>query len=220
MKKETKQVMKILAAVFLASLFTLIAAKGLLYVPDAYVSDALYQSVDAADGEIVVVGIDEKAIDELGPLPWDRSVIADAIFYLNSIDDGPAVIGIDVMYSGNSASIPSDEYLAEAASKGNVVVACAATYNSTLEFSGDDFYMDNMAVTSFEQPYQELLQNADCGHINVMPDKDGVIRHALESVRDMEGNSVSSFPRVIYEKYCSANGIEMNPKAASEREFW
>ncbi len=106
MKKETKQVMKILAAVFLASLFTLIAAKGLLYVPDAYVSDALYQSVDAADGEIVVVGIDEKAIDELGPLPWDRSVIADAIFYLNSIDDGPAVIGIDVLSSGNSASTP------------------------------------------------------------------------------------------------------------------
>ncbi len=220
MKKSTRLMMKTVTAFVIAAIFTLIAAKGLLYVPDSYVSDALYQWADVADGEIVIVGIDEKAIDELGPLPWDRSVMADILFYLNSTDYDPAAIGIDVMYSGNSSSISSDELLAEAASNGNVVFACAATYNSTLEFDADNFYMDNMSVTSFDWPYQALLDNADYGHINVMPDKDGVIRHALKTVTDMDGNTISSFSRVIYEKYCKAHGLEINPEAAPQSNFW
>ncbi len=220
MKKSLKLAARIITAICIASVFTAIAAGGGLYVPDAYVSDALYQSVEAADGEIVVIGIDEKAIEELGPLPWDRSIIADVINYLNSSDVIPAAIGVDVMYSGNSSSQASDSYLAGAASRGNVVVACAATFSSNLEVDGDSFYMDNMSVAAFDRPYEELLQSADCGHINVMPDRDGVIRHALKTVRDLSGDTVSSFSRVIYEKYCSDRGASPNSEPKTSGDFW
>nr|WP_297706795.1 adenylate/guanylate cyclase domain-containing protein [uncultured Butyrivibrio sp.] len=220
MGKRAKLALKIVSAFCLSAIFTIICAKGLLYVPDGYVSDALYQSTGAADGQIVVIGIDETALDELGPLPWDRSIIADVIMYLNSIEKKPAVIGVDVIYSGSGASEASDEYLARAAEAGNVVVACTATYNSTLVVDGSSFYMDDRAVTAFDEPYEALLENAQCGHINVMPDKDGVIRHALISVNDLEGNRISSFSRMVYEKYCLEKNIEVNPEPASENGFW
>jgi adenylate cyclase len=220
MKKRTKRLLAILSAVLTALLFTLIAGKGILYVPDGYVSDVLYQRTGASDGCITVIGIDEKAIEELGPFPWDRSVMADIIMYLNSADEKPAVIGVDVLYSGEGASRASDEYLAAAAGEGNVVVACAATYSSTLVTEGDSFYMDDMAVTAFDEPYPELLQNAECGHINVMPDKDGVIRHALMKVSHPDGREVSSFSRVIYEKYCEKMGAVPGPEPDSKTGFW
>ena len=220
MNKSKKLLLRILCAFFISLLFTSIAACGILYVPDGFVSDAFYQSVDAADGEMVVIGIDEKAIEELGPLPWDRSIMADVITYLNSAEELPAVIGVDVMYTGNSDSPASDSYLAIAASKGNTVMACAATYNSTLKIDGDSFYMDQMTVTSFDWPYDELLENSECGHINFMPDNDGVVRHALKYVSDSQGNSVCSFSRVIYEKYCKAKNITANPEPETKEDFW
>ena len=212
--------LRVLSALCISCIFTLVAAKGLLYVPDQYVSDLLYQATGGSDGEIVVIGIDEKALDELGPLPWDRSVMGDVIYCLNSLEDKPAVIGVDVMYTGDGASEASDIYLASAAAQGNVVVACNATFNSTVIEDGDSFYMNDMTVTDFDKPYEALSQNADYGHINVMPDSDGTIRHALMKVNDLDGNSISSFSRVVYEKYALANNQIMNPEPDSKDGFW
>ena len=127
MGKSTKLALRILIAICISLFFTFIAWYGLLYVPDGYVSDALYQSTGAADGQIVIIGIDERALDEIGPLPWDRSIMADVIMTLNSSSAKPSVIGVDVLYSGNSAYADSDQYLANAAGTGNVVVASIAT---------------------------------------------------------------------------------------------
>ncbi len=220
MSKRLKKTIAILAIFLVSVLFTAAAAGGLLYVPDSYVSDALYQFPGGSDAEITVIGIDERAIEELGPFPWDRSVMADVIMYLNSGEEKPAVIGIDVLYTCDGASEASDAYLAAAASEGNVVVACAATFSSMLVTEGDSFYMDDMAVTAFDEPYEALSLSADCGHINVMPDKDGVIRHALTRVNNPEGEAVSSFSRVIYEKYCRAKEITANPEPSTKSGFW
>ncbi len=220
MGKSLKLALRILIAICISLLFTFIAWDGLLYIPDGYVSDALYQSTGAADGQIVLIGIDEKALDEIGPLPWDRSIMADVIMSLNSSLAKPSVIGVDVLYSGNSAYIDSDQYLANAAGTGNVVVASIATFNSQLVEEGEIFYMDDMAVTAFDAPYEALLENAATGHINVMKDKDGVIRHALKSVNDMDGRTISSFSRVVYENYCADKGFDVNPEPETKNGFW
>ena len=207
-------------AVFIALLISFIAGSGILYDPDQYVSDMLYQSAGASDGEILVIGIDEKALEELGPFPWDRSVMADVILYLNSAEVKPLVIGVDVLYAGSGISESSDEYLAMAASPGNVVVAANATFTNRVVEEGSSFYMDSRAVTAFDRPYEALAKEADYGHINVMPDKDGIIRHALIDVTSPDGEVVSSFPRVVYEKYCSGRKLQPNPEPKSKTGFW
>ena len=217
---KNKPITKLIYALCAAFIFTLTAALGLLYVPDNYVSDAFYQHTSVTDNEIVVVGIDERALEELGPLPWDRSIMGDVIFYLNSQDAAPAVIGVDVIYQGSSPSEGSDHYLAEAAKKGNVVMAASATFSSTLTQTGESFYIDDMTVSAYDRPYEELGQNATVGHVNVMPDKDGVIRHALTEVEDPKGSVENSFSRVIYEKYCEAKGIAAKDSPASAGGFF
>jgi adenylate cyclase len=220
MRKNIINLIVVISIIAISLLFVAISGSGLLSAPDGYLSDALYQETGAADGEITVIGIDEKAIEELGPFPWDRSVMGDVLMFLNSAEEKPAVIGIDVLYAGSGASESSDEYLAAAASESNVVVACSANFESTLITQGDSFYMDDFSVLSLDKPYDALMQSADYGHINVMPDSDGVIRHALMKVQDPAGGEVSSFSRVIYEKYCSKKNLEINPEPSGERNFW
>ena len=54
-------------ALLAVGMLTLLAALGVLDALDNAASDALYQSRNASDGEIVLIGIDDQAIEELGP---------------------------------------------------------------------------------------------------------------------------------------------------------
>ena len=55
-----------LLMVLIAAILTLIAASGLFRAVDLAASDAFYQSRSASDGKIVLVGIDQKALEEIG----------------------------------------------------------------------------------------------------------------------------------------------------------
>ena len=60
-----------------AALFALAAFGGLLYSLDGPLCDALYQKRRTVDGRIAVVGIDERALEALGPFQnWDRELMA------------------------------------------------------------------------------------------------------------------------------------------------
>lgn len=147
-------VTKTLVVLLSAAAVTAIAWLGWLDPLDNIVSDAFYQQREATDGEIVVIGMDQRAVDVLGPMPWPRDVMADAIAFLNSDPEtAPAAIGIDVLYVGESSDPGADEYLAEVCAEGgNVVVASAATFGSDLVVdvdNYDDFYMNTRAVLAW-----------------------------------------------------------------------
>ena len=91
-------------ALLAVGMLTLLAALGVLDALDNAACDALYQSRNATDGEIVLIGIDDRAIEELGPYgQWNRDIIAMTLEALNQSEDcRPAAIGIDVLYTGES----------------------------------------------------------------------------------------------------------------------
>ncbi len=197
------------------------AALGLLYVPDNILADALYEHPSPTDGEIVVVGMDERASEMLGPMPWDRSVFADAISFLNSDPDNrPAAIGIDVLFSGESADPDSDAYLADVCrDAGNVVCAAVGEFGSAVRETEDGFYIDSRALLAWEEPYGALASSVYVAHINAMADEDGIMRHSMLYVETPFG-TVYSFARALYEKYCAANGLLPNPPPATEGGFF
>lgn len=221
--KNKERLKKLLAALLAAAVCTALFLSGWLYSADASVSDALYQRAVGADGEIVVIGMDQRAADLLGPMPWPRSVMADVIYHLNETDPDkrPAVIGIDVLYIGESGNPEADADLAAVSEDGgNVVVAAAATFGSELVETDDGFYMDPRAVLAFDTPFDALREGTDIGHINAMSDTDGMIRHALLYV-DVPGlGRVYSFPRVIYERWCEATGTAPNPMPETTDGFF
>ena len=196
-----------------AAALCLIAWSGALNGMDGSLSDALYQRPGMTDGEIVVIGMDQRAVEELGPMPWPRDIMADVVAYLNSDpDQKPAVIGIDVLYVGESADTDADAYFAEIAAEGeNVVVASAATFGNSIVDNGETFYLDERAVLYWDSPYPDLADVTGTGHINAMADADGIIRHAMLYVDPPEEERVYSFARVIYERWCEENGTDANP---------
>jgi adenylate cyclase len=153
--------------------------------------DALYRSPGLIDPNIFVFGIDEETLIEFGPFQfWSRQIMADAISILNS-DPGwePAVIAVDVLYSGYSNCPESDAALADAAAEiGNVIFGAAASFN----WAGE--------VTTFERPFASLERVSGYGALNSFVDPDGVVRRALTGI-DAHGVMEPTFPVVIYEMF-------------------
>lgn len=203
---------------------TLLAGLGALRGIDRAASDLWYQSRSASDGDIVLVGIDQRALEEIGPYQqWGREVIAQAIQTLNQSEDcRPAVIGVDVLFAGETDE-ESDRWLAQAAGEyGNVVAACSAEIGSALVEDGDGGYrMDPFAVQSFDEPFEALKEAATQGHINAMLDTDGILRHHMLWLDLPDGRRVPSMALAaanLSREYWGMEPVEQPP--TDGRGFW
>ena len=173
-----------------ATLLTAVAATGLWRSPDRWFQDELFQKVSVNSGDIVIIGIDEAALSELGPYySWDRNVMASALEALASDPDKlPAVVAIDTLYSGETNE-EADEHLAQAAEDlGCVVTASVATFGTTREYSEEGIITNTYSILAFENPYEDLRDVTTQGHINAMIDADGIMRHALLYVEPTDEN--------------------------------
>ena len=125
-----KHVHLIVYIVLVSAFLTLLAKWGILNTVDMSLSDKLYQQPVAVDGNIVIIKIDEKALDRFGSYQdWNRQKVAEAIKRLNQSEDKkPAVIAVDILYSSKSAP-EADEALVDVM-EDNVVMASAGAFDS------------------------------------------------------------------------------------------
>ncbi|WP_300771419.1 adenylate/guanylate cyclase domain-containing protein [uncultured Acetatifactor sp.] len=215
---------KFLIMALAAGLVTALMASGVLDYADLAVSDRFYQSRSASDGEIVLVGIDQKALEDIGPYSqWGREVMAAALAALNESEAcRPAVIAMDVLYSGETDGAGDARLAEEAGRYGNVVAACAAVFGSSLaEAETGEYYLDNFSVIAFDAPYEALGEAAEQGHINAMLDRDGILRHHLLEIGLEDGRRVPSLALKTAEMYREYHGMEQGAlPPADARGFW
>ena len=125
---------KIFLYSLLASLLVTVAvAAGALQSVDRLVQDTVFQHSGIPSPDVVIIGIDELALDTYGPYnTWDRNIMASALEALAvDPDKKPAAVAVDVLYTGSSSQ-QADESLAEAAGElGCVITATAAEFGST-----------------------------------------------------------------------------------------
>ena len=210
-----------------AAILTVIAGTGVWQYPDRWVQDELFQKKSATSGDIVIIGIDEAALSELGPYhSWDRNVMASALDALASDPDRlPAVVAIDTLYSGTTDP-EADAHLAQAAERlGCVVTASVATFGTTREYSEDGIISNTYSVLGYEQPFDELRDVTTQGHINAMIDTDGIMRHALLYVDpvDEEGNTerVYSMAATVARLYLEQHGQQVTyPETNARGHFY
>ena len=215
---------RMLTILAVAGGLTLLAGLGALDRPDRAASDALYQQTDAFDGDIVVVGIDQRALEEIGPYDqWGRDVMAQVLEALNQSEDcRPAVIGLDVLYAGETDA-SQDAWLAEAAGEyGNVVTACAAGFGSELVPDGaGDYALNAEAVVAFEDAYPGLRAATGRAHINAMMDTDGILRHHMLTLRLPDGEEIPSLALETARRYRAYWGEEpIELPRVNGRGFW
>ena len=219
-----KKITAVLSGVLAAAVLTALAALGVLDTADYVLSDALYQSRSAADGEIVIIGIDDRAIEELGPYSqWGREVIAQVLDALNQSEDcRPAAIGLDILYAGESDP-DIDGWLAESAGRyGNVAAASVAEFGTAVAEDGAGGYrLDSFSMLKFEEPYEALRAATTQGHINAMLDKDGILRHHLLRYTSPDGRDVPSLALALaqmYQDYRGLGAVALPPVDANN--FW
>ena len=224
-KNRRKRNIRIPVSLSLALAVCLLCVSGVFYTPDNRLTDAFYQESRASGGEIVVIGIDSKALNRLGnPMQWSRGVMAQVIRHLNSDPEKrPAVIGIDMLFSPESRMDPEgDRELAEACVEyGNVVIAGWANYGTEVIRDGDSWAMVH-GMTEWEEPFSLLRENAEVAHANGVLDADRILRHGQLWVRKPDGEKVNSLARAVYERYCAYHGITPNdpPPATKSGLFY
>lgn len=201
-------------------------SSGKFYSINCTLADAMYQSTDHFTDEILVIGIDSYALQELGDWPWERDLMADVLLALNADPDNqPAAIGVDVLYvMENDPEV--DQYLIDTLSTmDNVVLASAVEFTRGMVVDEmNSGYMTDYAVSAYETPFDALAAVVPYGHVNSMFDTDGVLRHHLWSVpsEDSKDEEILSMPYLLYQMYCENKGIEadFSPSLSSAGFWW
>jgi len=147
-------------------------------------------------GDIIIVSVDEKSIQEIGRWPWKRDVMAGLI--KNISRDRPRAMGVDIILSEREER-ESDGRLERAIKEaGNVVLAMAfvvpegnktaVTIQEVPDFLWDSAFMEVRSVkgikwrqwaikaSSVIPPIAEFSRVSSLGHVYTHPDMDGVIR--------------------------------------------
>jgi adenylate cyclase len=188
--------LKIIIPLFLLIIFIFIQYFSLIPIVDNLIHDDFLSGERKPMENIIIVGMDERSIREIGTWPWPRFFMADAIEQITEM--GAAAIGVNVWYDVHGAVAEYDDRLVEAASKTDrLVLASMAYFSDAHEFIAQDYI----------PPFPELDDVVQTGFINVHTDSDGVLRRALTSIR-FGDITLQSLPYEVYRTYCRVMGIE------------
>ena len=181
---------------------------------DQWTYEAAVKIVKEGIADIVIIGIDEEALEELGPYnTWDRNVMASALEALAADPDKkPAVTAIDVLYTGHTSKEADLRLAAAAQELGNVITGSMVEFGKQVTWiDGHASLIDPSAVVNYLQPYEELRACTTQGHINAMSDLDGVMRHGLLYVEAGEAESAEAGARVYSMSYQAAQMYLQSP---------
>lgn len=185
--------------VFISLLFSFFAIMRLLPLEqlELLIYDTRYKvrGKTSPPPEVIIAAIDDYSLKKFGRWPWDRSRIAQIIDKISSM--GARVIMMDIIFSESSRD---DEILAKSiANAGNVILPIVFDFKGKKTKITEDVLYDNafpiirnadyfkifppISAQSVLVPVKTLLDASKVlGYINMMPDRDGVLRWEVMAV--------------------------------------
>ncbi len=179
---------KALISLAIAFMIALLYLSGFFERPDLMLYDAWFRLRGplAPGNQIVIAAMDEKSVNELGPLPWPRSTHAQLLDKLATA----RVVAFDLTFE--SSSDPSEDLaFALAMSRhGNVVLPVKISFAQE-----DGSYMQ-----SYEMPNRLFVESvANLGFVNMPSDIDQIVRRTtLVDVNNDIDIPVPSFALAVY----------------------
>ncbi len=157
------------------------------------IQDAVMQKESNSDFNIAILAIDDESLEMIGKWPWSREIHAELI---NTLATGnPAAIGIDIIFSEASQNDTEDHELITAIKNaGNVILPQYGTFDEYARARG------TIEAIRLSEPFPSLKEFSSLGHINTIPDADGIVRKALFTFT-YQNQEVQSFSWAIYQKY-------------------
>lgn len=183
---------------------------NVFYTWDKIVSDALCQTGTTPDNRIFIVAIDDKTLQEYGPMnQWSRDISKQVIEALNQdTAKKPAVIAFDIMYIESTDAVV-DQAFADACEKaGNVVTAYNIQFKEQPEMDENGKITFNpFYINEVDYPFAALKESAAHGYANTIVDEDGYVRHFMSEVQE-DGTTHYSLATQVYIQYMKSQGKE------------
>lgn len=181
---------------------------NVFYTWDKILSDAVCQTGDVPDSRIYIVAIDDKTLQEYGPMnQWSRDISRQVVEVLNQDETKrPAVITFDIMYLENTDEAVDQAFADACAEAGNVVTAFNIQFKEQPEMdeSGkvtfNKFYIDEVDL-----PIAPLQESTAYGYANTIVDEDGYVRRFMPEITQ-EGVTYHSLATQTYIKYMESQG--------------
>ena len=177
---------------------------------DMGISDRLNQRETVTNKKIYIIGIDDKTLEQYGPVnTWSREIPAKLVSLLNGADNvRPAVIGFDVIYSEEADREADDSFDKVCGEAGNVVAAISFSFKEQPETGEDGRIIYNPYYVDYViEPYDSLKSEVVCGFANTFVDTDGYVRQAMAYL-DHEGTRIYSLSSQLYKIYQESRGEE------------
>lgn len=209
---------RVLSSLAAAVLTFLLLFTNVFYTWDKILLDSLCQTGTVPDGRIFILAIDDKSLQEYGPMgQWGRDISSEVVKVLNQSEDvRPAVIAFDIMYIESADEEIDAEFAATCKEAGNVVTAFHLQFKEQPEMDENgkvtfnSFYVDEV-----DYPFEALKESADYGYANTVVDKDGYVRR-FKAVTETEEGTFYSLATQTYLKYMESTGQEAQLPAMDE----
>jgi adenylate cyclase len=179
-----------------ALLVSLSCGAGLFAGPQSAIEDTLF-SPRPISPEIVIVAIDDRSLAQIGQWPWPRATYAQLLEALATYN--PQAVGIDVLFSEPSRFPNDDATFARALANAPFPIVLAGQAESLEIING------SARATNLIEPlpvFQESVEGI--GLVNVIADRDGIVRRFAEPVTSASGNEYRSFASAVLEAAKSA----------------
>jgi signal transduction histidine kinase len=176
----------------------LLAWNGLVQAADASGYDILVRlspkAQNQAQKSVVLLAVDDDTVSRYGPLPLNRSVLADALDRVATAD--PKVLVVDILLSERTQPA-ADLRLADALGRFPKVVLAAALESSP-----------GGKVSRWITPLPEFRSRAYAiGHVHLEPDRDGIARSLLLA----KENGETRYWALGFEAFRAAVGAQAPP---------
>ena len=215
MKKIERTLMPIVSVL----LVLILIAAGALRWLDRWTQDAVYQRRGLPSTDLVIIGIDSQTLNTLGPWPNGASTGQDYRTYMgialsvlaSDPEHMPAAVVVDVLYEGSGVRASSDRMLAAAAQRlGCTVTAVAVEYGDIITWDENGHATSRrVGAVNTVLPFDALRESSVQGHINIMPDTDGILRHALLTVTTENGQTYPSMAVQAAQLYAAHHDREL-----------
>lgn len=166
--------------------------------------------------QVLVVGIDEDALEKLGRWPWQRSVHGQLMTLLDSRP--PSAVAFDLLFTEASPDAREDQVFADALvlSTTSITAAMAQKLENAKKYESD-LAGNTKAITSIQGDQSQIIgedtglmpvgiigESSHAGFVNSPPGPDGVRRQIPLIVRC--GTHV--FPSLVLQALLSHEGVE------------
>lgn len=206
MKRDLlKRLFMSLAAGVLTFLFLF---TNLFYTWDKMILDGLCQTGDAPDNRIFILAIDDKTLQEYGPMSqWSREISCQVVKTLNQNEEvKPAVITFDIMYIESTQEEVDAEFAKTCMEAGNVITAFNLQFKEQPKMDANGkITFDTFHVDEADFPFEALKEAAAFGYANTVVDKDGYVRR-FKAVTEYGGEVYYSLATQTYLKYVESMG--------------